>query len=307
MLRVARRLLAPCSVCVCCAVYDPSLLALAPEESDEDAGASPGAGARPNGSAGGELSGNSGSIAQGGEAASGDVVVPEPAAGAAGQAASAGSAGMGNSGGGAVVSGGSGGAAPLAFELVDDFETPDVYGLYYNERKPLWYLINDGTSGTQQPLPLEMTALSAGEAATAGSRAALSVACSGFSAWGSGVGVDLLNASGKQPYDLSAYAGISFWAKMPGSYRLVRVNVPDVGTDPSGEICGQGCNDHFGVNLQLSEDWQRHELLFSDMEQVGWGLQRDELTLTAIYSIHFQVAAAKDVELWIDDLGLIVP
>jgi len=280
--------------------------------------AGPAAGAGPVGTGGIELGadggpGAAGSEAHGGQAGSDVGVEPEAGFGGEGEApdpsgGAGGSDETGGSGTGSVVPvpGGSGGAAGPVLELVDDFETPDVYGLYQQQRKPLWYLFNDGTTGTQEPTPLAMTPLTAGSAPVVGSTSALFVSCSGFSDWGSGVGVDLVNATAKQPYDLSAYAGISFWAKMPGSYRQLRVNLPDAGTDPSGELCGDACNDHFGADVLLSDEWQHYEIAFGEMQQVGWGLQREQLTLEAVYSIHFQIASGNDVDLWIDDLGLIV-
>ncbi len=314
-------MLAPWFWCAACTVYEPSLISGTRKEPPARGGASEadaGTGAPSSGGSlsidnGGSSDGGAPGEGQGGEGGAEDTDAPGASAGSAGeggdQASSAGSSGSG----GAVVvptggsGSGSGGATTQhGLELLDDFETTDVYGLYASGRKPLWYLMNDGTAGSQQPLPLEMTSVSADQAPFSGSSGVLLVACSGYSGWGSGVGVDLLNASGKQPYDLTAYGGIAFWAKVPGSFREVRINVPDLGTDPSGQLCGDGCNDHFGKTLVLTSDWQHHELLFSELSQVGWGLQREELTLAAVYSIHFQVAAGKEVELSIDDLGLLV-
>jgi hypothetical protein len=246
--------------------------------------------------------------AEGGEAGTGVGTGGEPAPAGQGGTATSGSGGSGSPGAGEGSGGGSGATGDATLELVDDFETPDVYGLFEHGRKPLWYLMDDGTTGVQEPAPLLMSALpDDDQGAPAGSTAALSVACSGYSLWGSGVGIDLLNVSTKKPYDLSPYEGISFWAKVPGEYRIVRVNVPDVGTDPSGELCADDCNDHFGETVVLTDEWRRYEVKFGDLTQMGWGTPRDAFAHDQVYSIHFQIAAAQEVELWLDDLALILP
>ncbi len=312
-----------------CAVYDPSLF-------DE------GAGSDVNGGVGGSLAGHpaqagdsaGGTVTGGtsaGTSASGGTSSVSASGGTTGPAGSGGTVfggGGGSSGGTSPVSSGgtspvsSGGAGSInngggssgaggtgVLELVDDFETPDTYGGLSGGRVPVWYLFNDMTVGTQLPALLEMTPMPAeDEAVRPGSSYALFTSSTGFSSWGSGVGVDLNNDTAKQIYDASDYVGISFYAKVPGSYRVVRVNVPDVGTDASGGVCDADageCSDHFGELISLTADWQRHDVYFSDLKQVGWGLTRDALSLSEVYSVQFQIAAGKDVELWIDDLNLI--
>ncbi len=203
-----------------------------------------------------------------------------------------------------------GGAPATVFALVDDFETLDAYGSVQDGRVPLWYLFNDMTTGTQLPEVLEMTTMPSADAdARPGSLYALFTSSTGFTSWGSGVGVDLCNDSGKQTYDASGYLGISFYAKAPSTYRVVRVNVPDIGTDASGAICDpetNECSDHFGQMISLTADWKRYDLYFADLKQVGWGLKRTALDLSHLFSVQFQIGAGKTVELWVDDLSLIV-
>ncbi|HEV8248056.1 MAG TPA: carbohydrate binding domain-containing protein [Polyangiaceae bacterium] len=285
-----------------CAVYDPSLLGHAGEG---------GRGSSTGGSAAivvtGGAAGNASEGPLSGTGASGGANAA-PAGGSASLSSSGGAA-SGGLGDLAAGVGGVGGQTSLELELVDDFETPDIFGVNQNGRKPLWYLFNDMTSGTQQPALLEMTAVPPADAAARpGSLYALYTSSTGFSDWGSGVGVDMVNEAGKKTYDASAYVGISFYAKAPSAYRAVRINVPDVGTDPAGQVCsGSECNDHFGISLLLTSDWQRYEISFADMRQQGFGSYREGLTLTAIYGIHFLIAAGKTVELWVDDLSLITP
>ncbi|HMF40250.1 MAG TPA: hypothetical protein VKQ32_06130 [Polyangia bacterium] len=80
--------------------------------------------------------------------------------------------------------------------------------------------------------------------------------------------------------DLTAYAGVTFWARAesPGG-SVMRVHVLDVNTDPRGGICnGQDtnapdyCFNGFGVDLQLTETFRQYTLDFSQFTQRGgWG------------------------------------
>ncbi|MEO5768579.1 MAG: hypothetical protein ABIS92_09545 [Polyangia bacterium] len=79
----------------------------------------------------------------------------------------------------------------------------------------------------------------------------------------------------KGVYDASKYAGITFFAKRaPNSTGKVRLKVPDVSTDKDAGICGECFND-FGMDLNLTEQWQRFTFPFRDMRQMeGWGSPR---------------------------------
>jgi hypothetical protein len=79
--------------------------------------------------------------------------------------------------------------------------------------------------------------------------------------------------------DLTAYAGVTFWARAdsPGG-RVMRVHVTDVNTDPQGGICNPDtsapdyCYNGFGVDLQLTDTFRQYTLDFSKFTQVGgWG------------------------------------
>jgi endoglucanase len=79
----------------------------------------------------------------------------------------------------------------------------------------------------------------------------------------------------KAAYDASKYEGITFFAKRGASSTgKVRVKFPDKNTDPEGGVCSECFND-FGVDLSLTEQWQRYTLPFRDMKQMeGWGAPR---------------------------------
>jgi hypothetical protein len=110
----------------------------------------------------------------------------------------------------------------------------------------------------------------------------------------------------KGPYDASKYKGISFYAKKgPGSTSKVRIKVPDKNTDPDGGVCGACAND-FGMNLKLSEEWQKFIVPFSSLRQdSGWGNPRPRSVASeAVFAVQFQVnEKGRPFDVWIDDLA----
>ena len=121
-----------------------------------------------------------------------------------------------------------------------------------------------------------------------------------------GMGAGLLDPPG--PYDASRYGGIAFWAKKgPGSTAKVRLKVPDKKTKPEGGICkGAGCNNDYGADLVLTDDWVLYTIPWRAMKQIkGWG---DEYAAgidpASIYEVQFQVddRMNKNFDIWIDEI-----
>lgn len=111
--------------------------------------------------------------------------------------------------------------------------------------------------------------------------------------------------SPRAAYDASKYTGVSFYAKVgAGSQRRVRLRMPDVDTDPQGKICTVCFND-FGVNLELTDQWQEVRIPFARMNQLeGWGSpQKDHIDPANLYGMQWQVnqpGASYDV--WVSDV-----
>lgn len=81
-------------------------------------------------------------------------------------------------------------------------------------------------------------------------------------------------AAGASPdYDLSAYSGLSFWAK--GTQGLkIRLNVTtraSRGSAQNGTCLGTNCNDHFGKFIDISPTWTLYTVSFATLAQQGWG------------------------------------
>lgn len=108
------------------------------------------------------------------------------------------------------------------------------------------------------------------------------------------------------PYDLSKYQGISFFAKKgPGSTSKVRVKMADKNTDPDGGVCG-ACSNDFGMQLSLSEEWQKFIVPFRALRQeAGWGNPRPRSVASeAVFSIQFAVNdKGKAFDVWVDDIA----
>jgi hypothetical protein len=119
------------------------------------------------------------------------------------------------------------------------------------------------------------------------------------------------------PADLSAYKGITFWAKAtqtPGT-STVYVQLEDNVTSPSGGVCVDSdggtskCFDGFGVTLNLTDTFTQYTIDFSALAQAGWGLPSvsGAPDLKQVYLLIFDVdmpsgASSLTFDLWIDDL-----
>jgi hypothetical protein len=95
-----------------------------------------------------------------------------------------------------------------------------------------------------------------------------------------GACVDPVNDYPNLPVDLSAYAGVTFWARAesPGG-RDMRVQVNDANTDPRGGVCQEAdrtasdyCYNGFGAQIELTDTFRQYTLDFSTLTQRGgWG------------------------------------
>lgn len=116
-----------------------------------------------------------------------------------------------------------------------------------------------------------------------------------------GVGFALSNP--KAGFDLSFAEGIQFWAKGPGR---IRFKTPDINTDPAGDRCTDCYND-FGVDIYLSDRWERYTIPFERMEQQpGWGDRAPYVASGAVMAVQFQFSTpGAAYDLWFDDIALV--
>jgi hypothetical protein len=291
-----------------CSVYQPELL-------DDAAGSS-------NGAAAGALSssgdgGRAGGGSKAGDGSGGTSEPPSEAGGAGEEAGGApGSAGTTNEPGGGSAgttsgaggSGGSGGAPVIdPVGLLDGFEDDDLTLPSGTGRNGVWYLFNDGSVGTAGPAPFACSQLS--DAPAALGVYAMHITATGFTGWGSGLGVDF--RAGKKVYDGSKLSGVRFWARVgEGKNTRHRIQFVDTTTDALGGKCnpaanapeGEKCDDHFGKDLVLTTSWTLYVVPFTDLSQVGFGTSAPALDTAHLYGLQVTAKPKLNVDLWIDEI-----
>jgi endoglucanase len=109
--------------------------------------------------------------------------------------------------------------------------------------------------------------------------------------------------SSKVPYDARPATGVRFWAKGPAR---IRFKLPDVSTAPEGDRCTDCYND-FGVDLDLSDRWERYTVPFDKMgQQPGWGDRAPKISEDQLFAIQFQFGAAdQQFEYWVDNIEFV--
>jgi hypothetical protein len=328
---------------VACSTYDASLLSVSldPAQAGGSA-ASSGAGA---GASGGDTAGSSGSNSDAGLAAvNAGTAGAEPIAGTGGNSGSAGGGSPGggsagaSGGGGAALGGMSGGAGAAGsagtsgsagalagaggapqYEVIDDFEDQDLILSYLSSlpaaqrRNGTWYPIKDTTS-TGMIAPLMIAPL----VADTREGFALHLTASGFKDWGAGLGADFKKAGTvTNPYDVSAYKGIRFYAKVAaGSQTALNVLVPTTSTDAHGNKCSDTtttpnmhCGDHFLCQINsIKTSWAAYECDFVDLhQQLIPGDFVATFDPTAVYSMQLSlVTKTYAADLWLDDVSFVL-
>ena len=300
-----------------CSVYQTDLLddAAAVTQSGSNGGGAAGTSSSDAGKPGGGKSGESSSGGAGeplgeaggaGEEAGGAPgsagTTSEPTAGSGGTASGGGggSAGVGGSAGG----GGSPVIDPVG--LLDGFEDNDVTLEQTAGRGGVWYLFSDGSTGTVGPEPLVCTKLSNAPAALG--VYALHTTATGFTGYGSGLGVDFV--AGNKPYDGTKLTGVRFWARVgEGKNTRHRLQLVDANTDPLGGKCNpaanapesEKCDDHFGKNLIFTTTWTLYVVPFTDLSQVGFGMPATALDKAKLYGLQVTAKPNLQVDLWVDE------
>jgi len=203
--------------------------------------------------------------------------------------------------------------------LVDDMLGMGGAIIACGGRMGYWYTYDDGTAGaTLTPtagMPFTFTAISGTGPAGGGpdggpATMAAMMSGMGFTVYGAGMGFDLNSAGGaaaKGSYNASAYSGISFWA-MGSAGGVVRFNVPDKDTDPSGGVCsGTGanqCTDDHGHTLTLTTSWQQFSFTWAELTQQGYGYVEASIDTAALVSMKFQVNSPTGTfDVWVTDIA----
>jgi hypothetical protein len=200
----------------------------------------------------------------------------------------------------------------LPIELIDDFEDGDLLILPLHKRNGPWYAFHDATVGAVQTFDNKLLGTSN---ARAGSMSGLHMTATGFTDYGAGFGADFVNTAAKKvPYDVSAYKGIRFYAKIAaGTQSSLKVLFPTTYSDPMGNMCsdtvtGMHCNDHLYYPISsVKATWDVYECDFADLVQQGFGLPQAMLDPASVYSLQFTfVTKVLPADVWIDDVSFVL-
>lgn len=176
--------------------------------------------------------------------------------------------------------------------LLADFEQPfssdrPLELLPFDHRRGQWFhTVHDRQSDAlQAPLLVEKPGSSNS------SRGALHVRGTALTGWGANVGLRLESC-----YDASAYTGVEFRARGPGSVFLAFQTVSSVPVEFGGE-CRERCWFNGGRFIVLGKDFETYRVRFSDINTPD-GQAVEKTLLQVLFSV--QSGAAYDF--WLDDV-----
>ncbi len=256
------------------------------------------------GTGSGNTSGSAGTTGSAGDTGSGGSATGTGnSVGAAGTMGSAGTTGSGNTSGGAGTTGAGGMVASL--EMIDNLEDNDRHIIMANGRQGPWHSFNNTTSsGNQQP-PIG-TAFVANAGGANNTAYAVHSTGSGFQF--GGVGFDLNNAdptgtpesSQSQPYNASAFNGVTFWAKGSGTLRVEFAMRSFVPTDRGG-TCSSNCWNVYGANTPtLTGNWTQITIPWAGMQREQGGTS-PAFNASELMSVSFKGGGTFDF--WIDEVA----
>lgn len=187
-------------------------------------------------------------------------------------------------------SGAAGAPAAIATDLVvEDVEDGDTAIRVAGGRSGGWYGYSDAGTVSLDPTAVGHVG--------GGMQIAFAAVDSGWS----GFGFNFAGAGDKEPYDASAFTGISFWIRADVATSLTFA-VADVNTDPAGDICDE-CHDHWATSVSATTEWTQVTLHWSDLARGGWGTPATEaMIITQLIGLAWNVEAPGTVTVLIDDV-----
>jgi hypothetical protein len=203
-------------------------------------------------------------------------------AGGTGARAVAGEGGISAGKGGIGAAGGSWSPCSPA-SIVDDMEDGNDRNCPNQGRNGEWWASTGTLTGTIDPAKAgEFPAYALLTDARFRSNYGMHLSGTGFghtaSDWAS-LGFNLIDDAA---YDLTAYQGLSFYAKSKAGPLTIHVEFATDATTPTAEggACQAKCNDHWEKALTLDGSWQEFSVPFATLAQEGWGVQVKDLAHT---------------------------
>jgi len=208
----------------------------------------------------------------GGKGAAGEI----GGTGAVGGTAGAGVAGLSG--------GGIGGWSPCTpASLIDDMEDGNDRTCPNEGRNGEWWTSTGTTTGTIDPPKVgDFPAYPLLSDARVRSNYGMRLSGVGFghtdADWAS-LGFNLIDNAA---YDLSAYQGLSFYAKSKAGAVTIHVEFATDATTATAEggACQTKCNDHWEKTVTLDGSWRKLSVPFATLAQEGWGVHPKDLAHT---------------------------
>jgi hypothetical protein len=184
-------------------------------------------------------------------------------------------------------------------DFIDNFEDNDFLLPALGGRAGTWYKYGDSTGTATEETSLINRGASKHGILTTGT---------GFTGWGSGLGVDLDNEGGRQedkvPYNASEYTGVTFWARADAPLSVAFV-LPDGDTDAAGMNC-EICDHHWFKSVEVGLEWERHTVLFSELSlEPGGDPAPEAFDPKTLVAIQFRMLSGLTYKLWIDDVAFV--
>ncbi len=185
--------------------------------------------------------------------------------------------------------------------LIEDFEGNDSRVLPRDGRSGGWMTYDDET-GTQSPPGRSALFPSKIPGGRGKSHYGLHVTGGKFTLWGVTFGAELADAS---CYDASAYAGVHFWAKGPGTL-LVGLQMIDVQDVKYGGLCQRDCYNSHRARVSLGKTFEHKSVRWEELHQLFDGGPPTPFDPRRIRFIEFGVAAEDTpFDVWIDDVSFL--
>jgi len=191
---------------------------------------------------------------------------------------------------------------------LDDFEDGDnrLFGGF--EREGYWYSASDH-SPESSVFPaegkFEPSRLPAAEA-TLGNVFAAHFAATGEKDWGATWGTTLrhVGPQAKCALNVGNFRGLRFRARGKGTVSL-RFGMPETVSTEYGGRCVERCWDKHGIAIRLSDEWQKRDVYWEQLQQGGWG-KSVRFDPKRLLDIEFMASPVNlPADLWIDDLDWI--
>jgi hypothetical protein len=168
-----------------------------------------------------------------------------------------------------------------------------------------WFTASDDLHSPLIPAPLGLFTYAAVPSSMTPDGGPMNAACltsNGFTGYFAAEGFNFVWPQGKlspagDPFDVSAYTGIRFWAWSRWVGQVIRVNFPDLDTevaDPTS-MCnlhldaGQCSNDWSIQNLQLTDVWTPYTIRWDQLTQADWGPKVPQFDTKHVFATLFNL------------------